>query len=138
MASKVGGAGRSSNGRKRIVVNLALQVLEAFEGKTRVFRFECVTGDGEHPTDRGTFHIGQKQQRYVSRTYSVPMNYAMFFTPDGKAVHQYHGPFPLGALRLARNHLGTWIGSHGCVRLSEDDARALFDWTPVGAQISVV
>lgn len=57
MASKVGGAGRSSNGRKRIVANLALQVLEAFEGKTRVFRFECVTGDGEHPTDRGTFHI---------------------------------------------------------------------------------
>ena len=36
---------------KSIKVNLALQIAEAFEGPVRVFRFECVTGDKDHPTD---------------------------------------------------------------------------------------
>jgi len=25
-----------------------------------------------------------------------------------------------------------WFGSHGCVCLTEEDAKTLFDWTPIG------
>ncbi|HHL4083217.1 L,D-transpeptidase [Burkholderia sp. A2] len=50
-----------------------------------------MTGDSEHPTDRGAFRIMRKYPTYRSRAYNVQMDYAMFFTGDGKALHQYHG-----------------------------------------------
>ena len=86
------------------------------------------------------------------------MDYAMFFTTDGKAVHQYHGVVPLSAsisvtavskearpgevvplsvVRTLKSKVSDYMGSHGCVRLTEDNARALYEWTPVGTQVRV-
>lgn len=65
------------------------------------------------------------------------MHYAMFFTRDGKAIHQYHGVVPLFAVRLLKENISDWFGSHGCVRLSEEDARALFEWAPVQTTVRV-
>ncbi|MBI4795239.1 MAG: L,D-transpeptidase [Deltaproteobacteria bacterium] len=84
---------------KHIVVNLEEQMVEAFEDDERVYQFICVTGDDDHPTDKGTFKIYRKQHPYRSKTYDVQMDYAMFFTQDGKALHQYHGPIPLSVVR---------------------------------------
>lgn len=127
--------------RPRVVrlirVSLEQQTVEAYEGNARVFRFECVTGDKDHPTDRGVFKIFDKRHPYRSQTYNVQMNYALFFTNDGKALHQYHGVVPLAVVRGARNGVGDWFGSHGCVRLSEADAKALFEWAPRGTTVQV-
>lgn len=125
-------------GPKSISVNLALQTLEAYEGKLVVFRFDCVSGDRDHPTDRGIFRIFKKDRIYRSRTYNAQMNYAMFFTQDGKAIHQYHGPLPLSVVRLARNSVTDWVGSHGCIRLSEEDVKALFEWAPMGTPVRIL
>jgi lipoprotein-anchoring transpeptidase ErfK/SrfK len=65
------------------------------------------------------------------------MNYAMFFTTDGKALHQYHGAVPQNVVRTFRGKVSEWFGSHGCVRLSESDARALFEWAPLGTAVEV-
>jgi len=123
--------------QKRIRVLLSEQAVEAFEGNTRVHRFECVTGDNGHPTGRGTFKIFRKNHPYRSRSYDVQMDYAMFFTQDGKALHQYHGLIPLSVVRTARQNVSDWFGSHGCVRLTEPDARALYEWAPVGTVVQV-
>lgn len=64
------------------------------------------------------------------------MNYAMFFKNTGEALHQYHGPAPWSLLRLGRS-LTSWVGSHGCVRLQESDARTLYGWAPVGTKVEV-
>ena len=122
---------------KIIKVNLVRQIIEAYEGSTQVFRFECVTGDKDHPTDRGVFSILRKAHPYRSHTYNVQMNYAMFFTHDGKALHQYHGVVPLSVVRTARSSVSEWFGSHGCVRLAEADAKALYEWAPVGTTVHV-
>jgi len=122
---------------KIIKVNLAQQIVEVYEGTERIFRFECVTGDKDHPTDRGTFKILRKHHPYRSRTYNVQMDYAMFFTHDGKALHQYHGMAPLSIVRTARSSISDWFGSHGCVRLAEADAKALYKWATVGTTVSV-
>jgi hypothetical protein len=71
---------------KTIKVNLTEQIVEAFEGGARVFRFECVSGDKEHPTDRGVFRILRKSHPYRSRAYNVQMDHAMFFTQDGQGA----------------------------------------------------
>lgn len=124
-------------GGKIIKVDLTQQIVEAFDGATRAFRFECVSGDKDHPTDRGSFRIMRKQHPYRSRTYNVQMDYAMFFTNDGKALHQYHGPVPLSVVRTVRTSVSDWFGSHGCVRLAEADARALYEWAPVGTAVHI-
>jgi hypothetical protein len=132
------GGPTTSVATRKIVVDLRTQKLEAYLGDTIVFSFPCVTGDRAHPTEPGRFKIMRKVHPYTSRTYKVPMDYAMFFTRDGKAIHQYHGPVALGLLRSFRlGPLGATVGSHGCVRLSEVDARMMYAWTPVGTEVIV-
>lgn len=122
---------------KVIKVNLTSQMVEAYEGDCLVFQFECMTGDKSHPTQVGMFTVMRKYRVYRSHAYFVQMNYSQFFTYDGNALHRYHGLLPLRTIRILRKKLGSWFGSHGCVRLAEDDARALFEWSPVGAVVQV-
>lgn len=125
-----------SKAKKLIRISLSRQVLEAFEGEALAFRFSCVSGDKDHPTDRGTFKILRMYKKYTSKTYNARMDYAMFFTLDGKAIHQYHGPAPWPLLRAGRA-LTDWVGSHGCVRLTEADAKALYLWSFKGLEVRV-
>lgn len=125
-----------SKAKKLIRISLSRQMLEAFEGESLAFRFPCVSGDKDHPTDRGTFKILRMHKKYRSRTYNARMDYAMFFTLDGKAIHQYHGPAPWPLLRAGRA-LSDWVGSHGCVRLTEADAKALYQWSFNGLEVRV-
>lgn len=122
---------------KSIKINLAGQVVEAYMGVNQVLRFDCVSGDKDHPTNRGIFKITRKEHPYRSRAYNVQMDYALFFTLDGKALHQYHGMVPLAVVRTARNRVSDWFGSHGCVRLAEADAKALYKWASVGTTVRV-
>ncbi len=122
---------------KRIVVKLEDQLVEAYEDDKLEYSFICVTGDEEHPTDKGTFKIFRKEHPYRSKAYNVQMDYAMFFTEDGKALHQYHGPVPLHLVRELKKGVTEWFGSHGCVRLAENDARTLFEWAPKNTTVVV-
>jgi lipoprotein-anchoring transpeptidase ErfK/SrfK len=148
MAAKQKGAGivHSSKTRKtftitRIVVNVRRQKLLAYAGQTLVYEFDCVTGRKGKETDLGRHRIYEKVQDYVSRTYKVPMPYAMFFTPDRKAIHEssigWVWARSLGKA-LGVEELGVTLGSHGCVGLSHDDAKALYEKTPINTWIEVV
>ena len=128
---------RQARNNKRIKVNLMSQTVEAYDGEQRIHQFECCSGDGAHPTDRGIFTVMRKVHPYTSHTYHVPMNYALFFTSDGKALHQYHGP-GFEIVRMFKESVSDWFGSHGCVRLKEEDARTLYDWASVGTAVHVV
>ncbi len=121
---------------KKIVVDLTAQSVTAFDGSTVFRTCECVSGDATHPTPTGKFKVLRKHHPYTSHTYHVPMNYAMFFTTTGEALHQYHGPVPWALLRAGRS-LTSLVGSHGCVRLQEDDAKALYGWATLGTAVEV-
>jgi lipoprotein-anchoring transpeptidase ErfK/SrfK len=124
-------------GKKIIRVYLDQQRVEAFDGSAKVFAFDVVTGDADHPTDPGTFRIMSKDRLHHSKKYDVDMHYALFFTSDGKALHQYHGLLPLSLVRTAKQG-SDWFGSHGCVRLTEDDAKQLFEWAAIGTVVQVL
>jgi lipoprotein-anchoring transpeptidase ErfK/SrfK len=119
---------------KRIEIDINRQVLLAYDGATKVYEFDCVSGDDSHPTPKGRFSINRKRHPYTSHTYHVPMNYAMFFTFTGEAIHQ---GFAVGLLSYIKWFGVDSIGSHGCVRLSEDDASALYAWAPLGTVVHV-
>jgi lipoprotein-anchoring transpeptidase ErfK/SrfK len=114
---------------KRIEVDLPSQTVTAYEGNQVFLQCDCVSGDSDHPTPKGKFTISHKQNPCVSLTYHVSMDYAMFFTPDGVALHQYCGPVPWELLKAGKSATD-WVGSHGCVRLQESDAKSLFNWVP--------
>jgi L,D-transpeptidase catalytic domain len=61
----------------------------------------------------------------------------MFFTHDGKAIHQYHGPAPFWLVRGLKQDASDWFGSHGCVRLTEEDASTLYKWAPMHTRIII-
>jgi len=122
---------------KRIVVNLTSQMVTAFDGTTVFHSCECVSGDSSHPSPPGKHRINRKRHPYTSKKYGVPMDYAMFFTTTGEALHQYHGPAPWWLLRFGRT-LSTSVGSHGCVRLQKDDAKKLYQWAPLNTLVEVI
>ncbi|MFH7023837.1 MAG: DUF4157 domain-containing protein [Heteroscytonema crispum UTEX LB 1556] len=124
----------SSPSSKSIEVDLSSQNLYAFDKGINVYSFNCVSGDSSHPTPTGRFSVLSKHKTYTSKKYHAPMNYAMFFTTTGEAIHQSQVVGPL-------SYLKSWgldfIGSHGCVRLAESDAATLFEWTPLKTPVWV-
>jgi lipoprotein-anchoring transpeptidase ErfK/SrfK len=123
-------------GAKRIVVDLGSQTVTASDGGKVFYTCECVSGDVSHVTPKGKFAVLRKEHPYTSKKYKVPMNYAMFFTTEGEALHQYHGPAPWWLLTTMRD-ITTAIGSHGCVRLKEEDAKKLYNWASIRTAVEV-
>ncbi|MFN0064280.1 MAG: L,D-transpeptidase family protein [Myxococcaceae bacterium] len=102
-------------------VSLSEQVLVAYEGDNPVFATLVSTGKGGFETSVGVFrvwlkvrHIRMHGTREPYEVDEVP--FVMFFHND-EALH--------GAFWHAR--FGTRL-SHGCINLSVEDARWLFDW----------
>jgi lipoprotein-anchoring transpeptidase ErfK/SrfK len=119
---------------KKIIVNLQQQTLTAYEDSVVIHKFPCITGEADHPTPTGSYRINRKHKKYTSRTYGAPMDYAMFFTLTGEAIHKYHGPWLIAWMgRKITNE----VGSKGCVRLKEEDAITMFDWAPMNTLVIV-
>ena len=121
---------------KQIIVDLDDQNLFAYDGINKVYDFYCASGDEDHPTaiKPSLHHIFRKHEKYRSRTYNAQMDHAMFFTSDGKAIHQSHAVGVTSFLRVVGIES---LGSHGCVRLSEHDATTLFNWAPIHTPVFI-
>jgi lipoprotein-anchoring transpeptidase ErfK/SrfK len=121
--------------KKEIRVNVDEQTLAALENGESVYTFDIVSGKPDKETLVGTFKIARKHEKYVSKTYGSEMPYTMFFTDDGKAIHGTN-------MATLRSYLHTYltesVGSQGCVGLTDDNAKLLFDWAPVGTPVVVV
>ncbi|WDE07721.1 L,D-transpeptidase [Thalassomonas viridans] len=121
---------------KHIIVDMDDQKLYAYDGRQKIYEYHCVTGDEEHPTATTPqlHHTFRRHKTYRSQAYNAQMNYAMFFTYDGKAIHQSNAVTVTSFLKVAGIDS---LGSHGCVRLSEDDASKLFQWTPMNTPVFI-
>ena len=120
--------------KKRIEVFLNDQILIAYEDKKEIFKFDCVTWDKDHLTPIGSFLIYRKHEKYTSKKYKVRMDYAMFIY-KGIAIHMAYMVAPMSYLKRFGIDC---FGSHGCIRLSEDDAKSLFKWALMGTPVKVL
>ena len=88
----------------------------------------------------GEFTIFRNEKDYRSKKYAADMPYSMFFSKDGKAIHA--GLCCVGVesfLKSMFDELGAdRLGSHGCVRVSMEDAKKLFEWAPSGTRVKIV
>ncbi len=120
---------------KELHVNIEQQTISAIENGEEVYTFDVVTGRDGKETTAGRYSIFRKEKKYVSKTYGSEMPYTMFFTADGKAIHGTQ----LSALRsYLHSYLTESVGSQGCVGLTDDDAKALFEWAPIGTPVVVI
>lgn len=124
--------GASTNGDKRIEIDLTNQRLYAYEGNTKVYDFLVSTGKwGKTPV--GTFHIWTKL-RYVRMTggniaigtyYDLPnVPYTMFFTNDAD-VPRWKG---FGIHGTYWHHNFGHPMSHGCINMNTEEAAQLYYW----------
>lgn len=126
--------------KKKIVVDLSDRTLKAYEDDKVVYTFTVLTGRSGHATTVGKYKILSKDKDHKSRAYgNAPMNFAMFFDSDGKAIHESanFGWRNVGITIFGRNRLTNDLGTHGCVGLSHDNASKLWDWAPKGTPVIV-
>ena len=121
--------------RKAILVNVDQQVLYAVDNYKIIYEFDVITGHPGKETEAGKFSIFKKIEDYTSKKYKAPMPYTMFFSKDGKAVH---GTKWATLRSYLHAYVTESVGSMGCVGLTEDDARTLFEWAPIGTAIVIL
>ena len=115
--------------QKKIVVDLATQLVTAFEGEKLIFSQRCASGVRGTDTPTGefrTYHKGPSvhmtnegdavEEEHV---YSLPgVPWCSFFTGAGNAFHGAYWHNDYGQPR-----------SHGCVNLPSEAAKFLYRWT---------
>jgi lipoprotein-anchoring transpeptidase ErfK/SrfK len=135
LTSNAFAAGKGAVNNKKIVVIIDSQILLAMEGTRVVYEHDVVTGRPKKETHPGDYRISRKYKDYTSKTYGSPMPYTMFFSKDGKAIHGTQWA-------TIRSYLHAYItesvGSQGCVGLTKEDAKTIFDWAPIGTLIEVM
>ena len=121
--------------KKEIQVFIKQQVLLALEDGKEIYSFDVVTGSHGKETTVGKYRIFRKHERYTSHAYGSEMPYTMFFTKDGKAIHGTK-------MATLRSYLHAYLtesaGSKGCVGLTDDHAKILFEWAPVGTTVKIM
>ena len=93
------------------------------------YNWRPATSHPETPHDHaGVYKVISKSPKAYSRQYEVDMPWAMQYL-SGHFIHATSPNF----YRL----LGQ-PASHGCNRLTREDARSLYDATPIGARVEVI
>jgi LysM repeat protein len=113
-------------GGKWIDVDLSTQTLTAYQDGQAVFTARVSTGTWRTPTVVGTYRVYVK---YVSTRMRGPG----YDTPDVPYTMYFYQGYGLHGAYWHDN-FGTPM-SHGCVNLSVDDARWLYNWAPVGTKV---
>lgn len=117
-------------GPKWVDVNLSTQTMVAYEGQTPVYTARVSSGVYKHPTVVGTYRVYAKYRTTRMQGgegvehYDIPnVPYTLYFY-SGYALH---GAF-------WHNNFGHPM-SHGCVNLSVNDSKWMYDWAPIGTMV---
>jgi len=107
-----------------ITINLSKQQLTFIDENGQKINFHCSPGKNGYETPKGNFKIYAKEEMAISYKYgNTPMPYTLWFF-GGYGIH-------------ASKSVPNYPASHGCVRLSIEDAKWLFDRTPVNTPVII-
>ncbi len=129
--------GTVATSTKRIVVDISKETLYAYDGDTLYMQEPISTGLELTPTADGVFTVFKKTpSRYMQgpipglsdQSYDLPgVPWDLYFTADGSVIHGAYW----------HDHFGEpW--SHGCVNLSPDNAKKLYEWADLGTPVIIM
>lgn len=99
-----------------VTINKASQKMTVTVGGQRMYTWLVSTGAQGYTTPSGSFKPFRMEAEHFSKEWDdAPMPHSIFFTAEGHAIHG--SPYT--------KRLGT-RASHGCVRLSPDNAATLY------------
>lgn len=113
---------------KLIDVNLTTQTMTLFDNDQQVKSFLISSGDKATPTLTGTYSVYHKAEK-------VDMRGEGYSAPNVPWVIMFNGDYTIHG-----NYWATRFGapsSHGCVGLPLADAEYVYNWTPIGAIVSI-
>lgn len=124
---------------KKIIVSLASQRLSYYVEDIRFGEAIISSGTRKRPTPKGEFTIANKSARAWSKTAGLWMPYWMGLGGKGVKTGLYGihelPEWPSGK-KEGENHLGHPY-SGGCIRVGVNDAKKLYEWTPVGTKVVI-
>ncbi len=109
--------------KREVRVSLKNQNFGFYESGKLVFWGRVCSGRKGMDTPKGRYKVLGKVQKYVSKKYGSAMPYAIRFTNQGHFLH-------VGELKSKP-------ASHGCIRLSESDAKKIFALAKAGDSVTV-
>jgi LysM repeat protein len=132
-----GAAPISSDGGKRIVIDLSEQHLYAYEGNRQVYSFVASTGVAPTNTRTGEFRVQSKIPKAYGSAWNIWMPHWLGIYWAGSVENGIH------ALPILPNGQTLWAGylgrpvSFGCVVLGSSEAQRLYNWAEVGTPVSI-
>jgi lipoprotein-anchoring transpeptidase ErfK/SrfK len=118
---------------KLIDVDVTRQVLTLYEKGKQVRTFPVGTGVPGADTPLGDFTVQYKMP--TARFQGTNVTGARYDIPDVKWVLAFMGDYTIHGVYW-RGNFGQ-RGSNGCVGLSDEDAKTVFDWAPEGTRIKI-
>jgi lipoprotein-anchoring transpeptidase ErfK/SrfK len=109
-------AGDDASTKVEIVIDKAKQQMTVYVGGEKRYVWKVSTGRAGYATPSGTFRPSSMHKMAISVKYgNTPMPHTIFFTGVGHAIHATKAVGQLGR-----------PASHGCIRLSPENAATLF------------
>jgi hypothetical protein len=109
-------AGSSAEAKINITVDKDSQTMTVIQDGVQKYRWPVSSGLPSYETPNGSFQTFRMEENHFSKEFDdAPMPNAIFFTKKGHAIHGTDSV----------NRLGS-PASHGCVRLSRENAATLF------------
>jgi len=125
--------GYKTESDKLIDVNVTTQSMALYEKGKQVRTFPVGTGVPGADTPIGEFNVEYKMP--TARFQGTNVSGARYDIPDVKWVLAFMGDYTIHGVYW-RGNFGE-RGSNGCVGLSDEDAKILFDWAPEGTRIKI-
>jgi lipoprotein-anchoring transpeptidase ErfK/SrfK len=115
-------------GSKRIELDLSEQRLTAYEGETELLTALVSTGVARYPTPPGEYTIIRKVRSQV-------MSGPGYYLPNVEWVSYFHAGYAIHGTYW-HNNFGQPM-SHGCINMTNEDAKWIYHWAPKGTPVSV-
>ena len=131
-------SGAAPGGGKRIVVDLSEQRMYVYQSGQLVWTWVISTGRPGQATAVGHYKVQNKIRNAWASTWSLQMPYWLGIYWAGSLQNGIHAlPIMSNGQTLWAGYLGQRV-SFGCVILSTQNARTLYNWASVGTPVDVV
>lgn len=126
----------AAEGEKWIDVNLSNFTIIGYEGAKAVRGpIPLIPGATETPTVTGTFKVWLKNASQTMR--GTNLDGTRYEAKGVPWIMYFHGDYAIHGAPWFKNfgfHAGA-NGSHGCINVSVNDAKSLYDWAPLGTVV---
>jgi len=120
------------------VVDISEQRMYVYEGDRLLWKWVVSTGEPGRDTAIGQFAIQSKIKMAYASTWNLDMPYWLGIYWSGPLENGIHA-LPIqrdSGYKLWDGYLGQRV-SYGCIILSDENARTLFNWAKMGTPVII-